>query len=78
MSHKLWRYIFSFERKFAQAEANVRQKLSTTEDFGWGEGAKPGDTLTARQKAELILEKELAQVEAEKAKKEAEQVPVLA
>ena len=30
--------------------------------------------LTARQKAELILEKELAQVEAERAKNEAAQV----
>ena len=37
------------------------------------ESLKSGD-LTARQKAELILEKELAQVEAEKAKNEAAKV----
>ena len=31
----------SFERKFAAAEANVRQKFNANgEDFGWGE-AKP-------------------------------------
>ena len=30
----------SFERKFAAAEANVRQKNANSEDFGWGE-AKP-------------------------------------
>lgn len=67
----------SFERKFAAAEANVRQKNANSEDFGWGEAKPIGGDLTARQKAELILEKELAQVEAERAKNEAAQVKLL-
>ena len=49
--------------------------MEQTEDFGWGEStssAKLGGDLTSRQKAELILEKELALVEAERAKKEAQ------
>ena len=51
----------------------MRRKMENTEDFGWGESTSSsaqlvGD-LTARQKAELILEKEMALVEAERAKK---------
>merc|ERR1712062_417101 len=59
----------SFERKFAEAEKNLREKRQNEADqgdgFGWSEA--PNRTkLTARQKAEKLLEDELAALAEEK------------